>query len=140
MTEELAAELQAALALHDVADGGGMSATVMTADGTWSGTTGTADGLRDLHVDDQFAIASITKSVVAARRARVRRRSGGAKGARSSRTGTDEPVVSMTLANRAGRLQVSPTQAATQPQNPGSLTASATVLTCAGHRPAVVGK
>ena len=66
MTEELAAKLQAALALHDVADGGGMSATVMTAEGTWSGTTGTADGVRDLQVDDQFAIASITKSVVAA--------------------------------------------------------------------------
>ena len=66
MTEELAAELQAALALHDVADGGGMSATVMTAEGTWSGTTGKADGVRDLQVDDQFPIASITKSVVAA--------------------------------------------------------------------------
>lgn len=66
VTEGLAAELQAALALHDVADGGGMSATVMTAEGTWSGTTGTADGVRDLQVDDQFAIASITKSVVAA--------------------------------------------------------------------------
>ena len=66
MTEELAAKLQAALALHDVADGGGMSATVMAAEGTWSGTTGKADGVRDLQVDDQFAIASITKSVVAA--------------------------------------------------------------------------
>ena len=66
VTEELAAEFQAALALHDVADGGGMSATVMTAEGTWSGTTGKADGVRDLQVDDQFAIASITKSVVAA--------------------------------------------------------------------------
>ena len=64
--EEMAAELQAALAQHDVTGGGGMSATVMTADGTWSGTTGTADGVRGLRVDDQFAIASITKSVVAA--------------------------------------------------------------------------
>ena len=51
VTEELAAEFQAALALHDVSGGGGMSATVMTADGTWSGTTGTADGVRDLQVD-----------------------------------------------------------------------------------------
>ncbi len=66
VTEELAAEFQAALALHDVANGGGMSATVMTAEGTWSGTTGKADGVRDLQVDDQFAIASITKSVIAA--------------------------------------------------------------------------
>jgi D-alanyl-D-alanine carboxypeptidase len=62
----LAAELQAALALHDVTGGGGMSATVMTAEGAWSGTTGKADGVRDVGVDDQFAIASITKSVVAA--------------------------------------------------------------------------
>jgi D-alanyl-D-alanine carboxypeptidase len=66
VTEEAAAKFQAALALHDVSDGGGMSATVMTAEGTWSGTTGKADGVRDLQVDDQFTIASITKSVVAA--------------------------------------------------------------------------
>lgn len=66
VTPELAARLQAALATHDVTGGGGMSATVMTAEGTWSGTTGKADGVRDLQVDDQFAIASITKSVVAA--------------------------------------------------------------------------
>ena len=66
MSEKLAGKFQEALALHDVADGGGMSATVMTAEGTWSGTIGTADGVRDVQVDDQFAIASITKSVVAA--------------------------------------------------------------------------
>jgi D-alanyl-D-alanine carboxypeptidase len=66
VTEELAAKFQAALALHDVSDGGGMSATVRTAEGTWSGTTGKADGVRDLQVDDQFSIASVTKSVVAA--------------------------------------------------------------------------
>ena len=66
VTEALAAELQAALERHDVADGGGMSATVMSAAGTWSGTTGKADGVREVQVDDQFAIASITKSVVAA--------------------------------------------------------------------------
>jgi D-alanyl-D-alanine carboxypeptidase len=66
VSAELAARFQAAMALYDVAEGGGMSATVMTAQGTWSGTTGKADGVRDLQVDDQFAIASITKSVVAA--------------------------------------------------------------------------
>lgn len=66
VTGELGDELQAALATHDVTDGGGMSATVMTAEGTWSGTTGKADGVRDLGVDDQLVIASITKSVVAA--------------------------------------------------------------------------
>src|SRR5688572_15593411 len=54
VTADLAAELQAALAEHDVADGGGMSATVMTGEGTWSGTTGSADGVRDLQVDDQL--------------------------------------------------------------------------------------
>ena len=43
-----------------------MSATVMTADGTWSGATGKADGVRDVRVDSQFGIASVTKSVVAA--------------------------------------------------------------------------
>ena len=64
VTEELAAKFQAALALHDVTGGGGISATVMTAEGTWSGTTGKADGVRDLQVDDQFAIGSIVKSVV----------------------------------------------------------------------------
>ena len=62
----LAAKLQAALASHDVTGGGGISATVMTAQGTWSGTTGKADGVRDLQVDDEFAIASIVKSVIAA--------------------------------------------------------------------------
>lgn len=46
--------------------GGGMSATVMTVEGTWSGTIGTADGVRAIQVDDQFAIGSVTKSVVAA--------------------------------------------------------------------------
>jgi D-alanyl-D-alanine carboxypeptidase len=63
---ELAAKLQAALATHDITGGGGMSATVMTAAGTWSGTIGKADGVRSIQVDDQFAVASITKSVVAA--------------------------------------------------------------------------
>ncbi|MEP7159156.1 MAG: serine hydrolase domain-containing protein [Chloroflexota bacterium] len=66
VSEELAAKLQAGLASHDITGGGGMSATVMAPDGTWSGTTGYADGVRELQVDDQFAIASITKSVVAA--------------------------------------------------------------------------
>jgi len=66
VTEELAAKLQAALALHDVAGGGGMSATVMTAEGTWSGATGKADGVHDMQPDSQFGIASVTKSIIAA--------------------------------------------------------------------------
>lgn len=64
VSEELAARFQTAL--DDFAEGWGMTATVMTAEGTWSGTAGKADGIRDLRVDDQFSIASITKSVVAA--------------------------------------------------------------------------
>jgi CubicO group peptidase (beta-lactamase class C family) len=64
VSEQTAAELQAIL--DDMARGAGMSATVMSPDGTWSGTTGTADGIRDVHVNDQFAIASITKSIIAA--------------------------------------------------------------------------
>ena len=64
VSEEAAAEFQAILT--DMAGGGGMAATVMTADGTWSGATGKADGVRDLRIDDQFAIASVTKSVIAA--------------------------------------------------------------------------
>lgn len=64
ISEETAAELQAIL--DDMAGRTGMSATVMSPDGTWSGATGKADGVRDVRVDDQFAIYSITKSVVAA--------------------------------------------------------------------------
>ena len=74
VTEEAAAKFQAALnemlnlplKAGIEAGGGGMSATVMTAGGTWSGTAGRADGIRAIQADDQFAIGSITKSVVAA--------------------------------------------------------------------------
>ena len=38
----------------------------MSAHGTWSGATGKADGVRDVTVDDQFSIASMTKAVTAA--------------------------------------------------------------------------
>ena len=64
VSEEAAAELQAIL--DAMAGRAGIAATVMTAEGTWSGATGKADGVRDLTVDDQFAIASVTKSLVAA--------------------------------------------------------------------------
>jgi D-alanyl-D-alanine carboxypeptidase len=70
VSEELAAQFQAALedlaARDEFSEGGGLTATVMTADGTWSGVVGKADDVRDLQVDDQFAIASITKSMIAA--------------------------------------------------------------------------
>ena len=61
---DLAAKLQATL--DDMAGGGGIAATVMTAEGTWSGTAGTADGVDELQIDSQFGIASGTKSVIAA--------------------------------------------------------------------------
>jgi len=64
VSAELAARFQAALS--EMAGGGGMAATVMSAEGTWSGATGKADEIRGVRVDDQFAIASVTKSVVAA--------------------------------------------------------------------------
>lgn len=64
VSEEMAAAFQAALDV--MAGGGGMTATVMTAEGTWSGATGTADGVREVPVDAQFGIASVTKSVIAA--------------------------------------------------------------------------
>jgi D-alanyl-D-alanine carboxypeptidase len=62
--QEMAAEFQASL--RDMAGGAGMAATVMSADGTWSGAVGKADGVRDVRVNDQFAIASITKSIISA--------------------------------------------------------------------------
>jgi D-alanyl-D-alanine carboxypeptidase len=64
VSEEVAAKFQAAL--NDMAGGGGMAATVMSLDGTWSGAAGKADGVRDVRFDDQFAIASVTKPVIAA--------------------------------------------------------------------------
>ena len=64
VSRKTAAELQATL--NDMAGGAGVSVTLMSADGTWSGATGKADDVRDVTVDDQFAIASTTKSIVAA--------------------------------------------------------------------------
>ncbi len=64
VSEDVADELLAIL--NDKADGSGVAATVMSADGTWSGAAGKADGVRDVEVESQFAIASITKTVIAA--------------------------------------------------------------------------
>lgn len=61
---ETAARLQRTLA--DSAGDNGVTATLMTADGTWTGAAGTADGVRDMRPEDQMAIGSITKSIVAA--------------------------------------------------------------------------
>jgi D-alanyl-D-alanine carboxypeptidase len=61
--EDVAAKYQAAL---DGMAPGGLAATVMTTEGTWSGATGTADGVHDLEVNSQFGIGSGTKPIVAA--------------------------------------------------------------------------
>lgn len=61
---EMAAKFQAAL--REMAGGEGMAATVMSPHGTWSGAVGKADGVRDMRINDQFAIASVTKPLVAA--------------------------------------------------------------------------
>ncbi len=62
--DELADELQEALAQS--AGSRGVTATVMTAGGTWSGAVGTADGEHLMEPDAQMAIASLTKTTVAA--------------------------------------------------------------------------
>ena len=64
VSNEIAAEYQHILE-NMAAETGGMTATVMTADGTWSGATGKADDVNDMQPDSQFGIASITKSVIA---------------------------------------------------------------------------
>jgi CubicO group peptidase (beta-lactamase class C family) len=66
VSEDLAAKLQAALASWTDFGDGGMAATVMTPDGTWSGAVGKADGVHDLAVDSQFNIGSGTKPIIAA--------------------------------------------------------------------------
>ena len=66
VSRKVAAKFQSALTDMAARNGAGMSATVMTADGTWSGATGSADGVRDVRVDSQFGIGSVTKSVIAA--------------------------------------------------------------------------
>ena len=62
--DDVAAKFEAVLA--QLAGEGGITATVMTPEGTWSGAAGTADGVDDLRIDSQFGIASGTKPVIAA--------------------------------------------------------------------------
>lgn len=66
--EPLSDESAAALdqVLDDAAGAAGMTATVMTPEGSWSGAAGTADGVRAMSPASQMAIGSITKSLVAA--------------------------------------------------------------------------
>ena len=62
--DALAAELQGVL--ETAADGDGVTATLITPDGMWSGAAGLAAGDRAMRPDDQMSIASITKTFVAA--------------------------------------------------------------------------
>lgn len=64
VSDELAAELQEVL--DTSANGSGITATLITPQGTWSGATGFAAGDRPMTPDDQMSIASITKTLVAA--------------------------------------------------------------------------
>jgi hypothetical protein len=59
----LAAKFRAAV--DGLAGSGGVSVTLMTA-APGSGAAGKADGIRDVVVDDQFNIGSVTKSLAAA--------------------------------------------------------------------------
>ena len=61
---KLAAKFQKVL--NEMAGQSGMTATVTSPFGTWSGATGKADGVRNVSVDDQFPIGSVTKTIVAA--------------------------------------------------------------------------
>lgn len=64
VSDELAAELQGVLDAS--ANGDGLTATLITPEGTWSGATGFAAADRAMSTDDKMAIASITKTIVAA--------------------------------------------------------------------------
>jgi D-alanyl-D-alanine carboxypeptidase len=64
VSDVLAAELQDVL--DTSANGDGLAATLMTPEGTWTGASGFAVGDREMSPDDQMAIGSITKSIVAA--------------------------------------------------------------------------
>lgn len=63
--DDLAAKFQSALR-DAVYAGGGVSATVITPGGTWSGGAGKADGVHDMQPDSQFGIGSGTKPIIAA--------------------------------------------------------------------------
>ena len=64
VSDELAAELQGVLDLS--ANGHGLTATLISSQGTWSGATGFAAGDREMVPNDQMSIAHITQTVVAA--------------------------------------------------------------------------
>ena len=61
---DVAAELESTL--EQFGSYTGVSATLMSGRGTWSGAIGKADGVRGVTVDTQFSIASTTKAITAA--------------------------------------------------------------------------
>jgi D-alanyl-D-alanine carboxypeptidase len=67
-SEPVRAELDAQLqgALEDSARGAGVTATLLTPYGAWSGATGRAAGERRMVAGDQMAIGGVTKTLVAA--------------------------------------------------------------------------
>ena len=66
VSEERAEEFQQALKeTSDRLGGAGISATVLSPAGTWSGSEGPADSRRPVGIGDQFAIASVTKTLQA---------------------------------------------------------------------------
>ena len=72
VSEERSEVFQAALSEMSQRFGGaGMSATVLSPAGTWSGAAGRADSRRVVGIGDQFAIGSVTKSLVAAQMMRL---------------------------------------------------------------------
>ena len=64
VSADAAAEFEAAL--REMAGEGAMSATVMSPDGTWSGAVGKANRVRDVGINDQFAVGSVGKTLLAA--------------------------------------------------------------------------
>ena len=64
VSADTAAEFEAAL--RQMAGEGGMSATVISPDGMWSGAVGKANRVRDVGINDQFAIGSVGKTLVVA--------------------------------------------------------------------------
>ena len=66
--DPLGAETSAILSrtLEGAAGGNGVTATLITAKGAWTGATGTSDGVKALRPDAQMAIGSITKTIIAA--------------------------------------------------------------------------
>jgi hypothetical protein len=64
VSDELAAQLQEVL--DRSANGDGLTAAVISPQGTWNGATGLAAGHRQMVPNDQMSIAHITQTLVAA--------------------------------------------------------------------------